>query len=169
MLNWVEHTYSFNRWANERILGTAGKLSTEQYFTRCDASFGTIHGILVHILNVQELWLTRWQGQSPTGLPDAALLPGLAEVRAKWDEVEAHTRDFIAGLQPADLAQDVIYTNFRGEKHGYKLWELMQHQANHATQHRSEAAFVMTQWGVSSGPMDMTIYMDEQKSHLIQG
>jgi uncharacterized damage-inducible protein DinB len=38
------------------------------------------------------------------------------------------------------------------------------HQVNHATQHRSEAALLLTRFGYSPGWLDLLVYVDEQSS-----
>ncbi|MER3418993.1 MAG: hypothetical protein C4290_00025, partial [Chloroflexota bacterium] len=39
------------------------------------------------------------------------------------------------------------------------LWQLLLHQANHATQHRSEVAYLLTQMGHSPGDLDLLAYL----------
>ena len=47
-------------------------------------------------------------------------------------------------LGEPDLARVVSYVNFQGETWAYPLWQQLLHQVNHATQHRSEAALLLT-------------------------
>ena len=64
------------------------------------------------------------------------------------------------GLGEAELARVVGYTNTRGQPWAYPLWQMLIHQVNHATQHRSEAAMLLTQMGHSPGDLDLLVYMD---------
>lgn len=45
----------------------------------------------------------------------------------------------------------------------YPLWQALLHQVNHATQHRSEAALLLTAAGHSPGNLDFLVYFDELK------
>ena len=62
------------------------------------------------------------------------------------------------------LAAVVEYTNFHGERWAYPLWQQMTHQVNHATQHRSEAALMLTQAGHSPGGLDLLYFVDLQNA-----
>ncbi len=48
------------------------------------------------------------------------------------------------------------------ESRAYPLWQLMLQQVNHATQHRSEAAVMLTQFGHSPGDLDFIIYLHRE-------
>ena len=72
----------------------------------------------------------------------------------------AATTRFVAGLTDARIAAIVEYTNFEGERWAYPLWQQMLHQVNHATQHRSEAAVMLTQAGHSPGWLDYLYFVD---------
>jgi uncharacterized damage-inducible protein DinB len=59
----------------------------------------------------------------------------------------------------------VSYVNFQGETWAYPLWQQMLHQANHATQHHSELAMLLTQLGHSPGWLDFLLFLDERGDH----
>ena len=152
--------YRYNAWANARILDTSARLSPEQLLASCGASFDSVRDTLVHTLGAQWLYLERWQGRSPRTMPEARQFPDLAAIRARWDEIERDTQAFVAGLRDADLDHVVEYTNMEGVRWAYPLWQQMIQQVNHGTQHRSEAAVMLTQLGFSPGWLDFLYFID---------
>ncbi len=161
MNNLIRLYYKYNHWANLRILDTVARLTPEQYHAESDVSFGTIHNILTHTFAVQWLWLMRWQGTSPTEWPKGKDFTGLPELRSYYEQVEKDTQSFLATLTEEKLPAPLTYINTKGLEYTYPLWQLMLHQCNHATQHRSEVAFITSQWHVSPGNIDITIFLDE--------
>jgi uncharacterized damage-inducible protein DinB len=157
----VRTLYRYSEWATTRIFQAASRLSPSELAAPSGASFSSVRETLVHIMAAQLIWLSRWQGTSPTSLLDAREFPDLASVRARWDQIEADTRRFVAGLTDADLARVVEYRNTRGERWAYPLWQQVVHQVNHATYHRGEVAAALTQLGHSPGDLDLLIYIDE--------
>ena len=152
--------YRYNAWANARILDMAAQLSPEQFLAARGASFDSVRDTLAHTMGAQWLYLERWQGRSPRAMPDPQECPDLAAVRARWNRIERDTQAFVAGLDDARLAQIVEYTNTEGQPWAYPLWQQMIHQVNHATQHRSEAAVMLTQFGFSPGWLDFLYFID---------
>jgi uncharacterized damage-inducible protein DinB len=163
MLERIRTLYAYSAWANARILDTAALLTPEQFTTSGDG-FGSIRDTLVHTASAQWLWLwlERWRATSPTELWDPADFPDVAILRSRWEEVEATTSAYVASLREHDLARAVSYVNFQGENWAYPLWQQLLHQVNHATQHRSEAALLLTRLGYSPGWLDLLVYVDEQ-------
>ena len=160
MLEQLRILYGYNRWANARVLAAADGL-TEQEFTRELDGAGSLRTILGHTAGAHAVWLERWQGRSPTGPWELSDLPDVASLRTHWEEIERATRAYLDTLREEDLDQIVAYTNFRGERWAYPRWQALLHQVNHATQHRSEAAVMLTQLGHSPGDLDFLIYMDQ--------
>jgi uncharacterized damage-inducible protein DinB len=156
----IRNFYDYNAWANTRILDTAAALTLAQLVAPGGASFDSVRDTLVHTMAAQWLYLERWQGRSPRAWPEASTYPDLAAIRARWEPIEHDTQAFVAALDDARLGAVVEYTNMQGEPWAYPLWQQMIHQVNHATQHRSETAVLLTQLGHSPGWLDLLYFVD---------
>jgi uncharacterized damage-inducible protein DinB len=165
MLDEIRDLYAYSAWANARVLATAGQITSEQFREDTD-SCGSIRDTLVHTASAQWLWLERWRGGSPRELWDPAGFPDVATLRTRWDEVEAATADYLASLREPDLGRVLSYVNFQGEQWAYPLWQQLLHQVNHDTQHRSEAALLLTRLGYSPGWLDFLVYVDDGSRKL---
>jgi uncharacterized damage-inducible protein DinB len=163
MLESIRTLYAYSAWANARILETAERLTQQQYTTASDG-YDSIRETLVHTASAQWLWLERWRETSPRELWDPAEFPDVAALRARWEEVEEATSAYIAALREPDLARVVSYMNLQGEMWAYPLWQQLLHQVNHATQHRSEAALLLTRLGYSPGWLDLLVYVDREEA-----
>jgi len=159
----IHNLYQYNIWANTRILDTASELSPDQLRTEASSSFGSVFGTLAHILEAQWVWLQRWQGYSPSSAFEPQAFSDLHSLRARWEEVERETQNFVAMCTEADLARLITYHNYQNELWTYPLWQQMLHQVNHATQHRSEVAMVLSAWGFSPGWLDFLYFVDENR------
>ncbi|HLF25641.1 MAG TPA: DinB family protein [Anaerolineae bacterium] len=158
--DYIRTLYAYNAWANGQILDTAAPLDPAQLFAGGGASFDSIHATLVHTLGAQWLWLSRWQGVSPRAVLNPADFPDLGSIRARWEQVERDTQVFVDALDASSLGRIVEYTNTADQPNAYPLWQIMLHQVNHATQHRSEVALLLTQFGHSPGELDLLRYLE---------
>jgi uncharacterized damage-inducible protein DinB len=156
----VRTMYAYSAWANDRVVEAAARLSPAEYRADGGASFGSVHDTLAHLLGAQWLYLQRWRGTSPRTIPEGRDFADLAALRERWRAVEADTAAFVARLDDAALAREVAYLNSAGERWAYPLWQQMLHQVNHATQHRSEVAMVLTRFGQSPGWLDFLYWVD---------
>jgi uncharacterized damage-inducible protein DinB len=151
--------YAYNNWANDIILDTCARLTAERFHQPAGASFDSVHHTLVHTMGGQWIWLSRWQGISPKTMLDPAEFSTLADIRDHWAAIERDTQGFVASLNDAALNQTITYRNTSGQTFSYPLWQLMAHQVNHATQHRSEIAMIVTQFNCSPGNLDLIAYL----------
>jgi uncharacterized damage-inducible protein DinB len=155
--------YDYNTWANARILTTAGQLTNEQFVAPGSASFSSVRDTLVHTMWAQWNWLLRWRGEPNPPHFDPAEYPDAAAMRARWNEIDGETHAFVARVDDAALEGICRYVNSRNEPMAYPLWQQMLHQVNHGTQHRSEVAVLLTEYGHSPGWMDFIVYLDVLK------
>ncbi len=154
--------YDYNFWADRRILTAAAKLSPEQFTATSSYSYGGVRGTLVHTLDTEHGW--RMIIQHGTVTPDLteAEFPTLAALEKRWDEEESAMRAYLAGLKDKDLDGLIRYTTSSGIKRERVLWHCLMHVANHGTQHRSEAAALLTSYGQSPGDLDFTVFRNEK-------
>jgi uncharacterized damage-inducible protein DinB len=152
----IRSLYDYHRWANRRLFDVAAALGDavgRDMGTHW--SVPTVKGMFAHLYGADVLWLTRWKGEAPTRMAADADFATMADLRAKWDVLEAEQRAFIEALDEAALARAVSYKNARGEELKIALGPALQHVANHATHHRSEAATMITL--ISDSPPDTGI------------
>lgn len=147
--------YQYNSWANHRTLDCCASLTPEQFTRDLGSSFGSVRDTLVHIMGAEWIWLERWHGRVPQGLPVAADFPDLESVRRRWAEVERDLTDFIASLTPEDLQRAVQFKSLAGVPHSQPLWPCLQHLANHSTYHRGQIATLLRQLGAKAVSTDL--------------
>ena len=159
-VEWIRFLYGYNHWANQRILAQTAQLSNDDWLRPRSPLNESVRDTLVHTLSAQWVWLSRWQQREAHMIRDLTPFTTVDALRTRWDEVEGETQAFVAALDEHRLADVITYVNSRGERGAYPLWQLMAHQVNHATQHRSEVALALTEAGQSPGDRDMRVYFD---------
>jgi uncharacterized damage-inducible protein DinB len=153
----IRSLYDYHRWANRRLFEVAAGLGDEAVRRAVGPQFSTptLKGMFAHLYGADWIWLQRWKGTSPPRIPSDTDFATLADLRARWDALEAEQRAFVDGLSAADLARTVAYANVEGARFEVALAPLLQHVANHATHHRSEIATMLTM--ISGSPPDTGI------------
>lgn len=164
MKEYIRFLYQFNTWANTLILDTCDQLSLHEFLRGQGSSTAapSIRDTLVHTMGAHEIWLARWGGVSPTRVLDPNDFGTVPLLREYWEQVDYHTHGFIQAAEENVLQDMMRYTNTQGKSLAYPRWQTMVHQVNHATQHRSETALLLTQAGHSPGDLDLLRYMDEK-------
>ena len=141
--------YEYNRWANGLMLDAAAALTPEQLFHEHGHSWGSVHGVLVHMMSAEWIWLSRWQGVSPKSTLNPVDFPDLQALHLRWSKVESELSAFIAIQTEESVQRPIAYSNTRGQSFTLPLWQLMAHLANHGTHHRGELAAMFALLGAS--------------------
>ena len=155
--------YRYNAWANARILNTTAQITPEQFLAPAPFSHGGLRGTLVHTLFAEWVWRRRWEGHSPSGWLHATDFPSFDALRTRWETEEMALMSFVENVSEEALNNIVHYQKTGGEARQNILWHLMVHLVNHGTQHRSEAAAMLTGFGHSPGDIDFIVYLRESK------
>jgi uncharacterized damage-inducible protein DinB len=154
--------HKYNQWANAKILNAAAKVTQAQFLADATYPHGGLRGTLVHTLFAQWIWRNRWEGNSPTVRIKPDEFPTFDSLRSRWLEEEKLLMDFIQALTDEKLGNTFQYRNTKGVPFEQVLWKAMAHVVNHGTQHRAEAAALLTELGCSPGDVDMIYFFDEQ-------
>ncbi len=159
----IQLMYHYNYWANAKILTASAQVSQEHYEAPATFPFGGLRGTLLHILESEWVWRTLFQKiESNFELPEADF-PTLAVLQTRWIEEEKAIRAYISTLKDADMENHLRYTTDTGLVRDRILWHCLYHVVNHSTQHRSEAAALLTNLGSSPGDLDFTVFLNENK------
>jgi uncharacterized damage-inducible protein DinB len=159
--------YGHANWANRRLLDQAAQLTREQLDAPLEGGYGTPRETLAHMLIAQTSWLRRFQELEPVKPRETSDFPDIAALRAAWDELNAETTAYVAGLTDDDLAEVITYKSWAGWQATGPRWQTLLHQAFHQHQHRGEVAMALTQAGHSPGDLDILDYLEESGSVAI--
>jgi uncharacterized damage-inducible protein DinB len=154
--------YQYNAWANARILGAAAQVTAEQFLAPAALSHGGLCGTLVHTLSAEWIWRRRWEGYTPSGHLSPGDFPTFRRLRDRWQEEESALMAFVENVSEEALNGPLSYRTTSGKSHENTLWHLMAHLVNHGTQHRSEAAILLTDFGHSPGDIDLIMYLRQR-------
>ena len=141
----IKLLYEFNSWANHRSMSAAEKLTNEQFVKPLGSSFSSVRDTLAHIYGAETIWLERFQGRSPSSLPDVKQFANLASLRETWMQQESRLLTFIGGLTQADLDREMEYKTLKFGVYRNPLWQSMQHVVNHGTYHRGQVTTMLRQ------------------------
>jgi uncharacterized damage-inducible protein DinB len=152
--------YQYNQWANAKILKAAANVTREQFIAPASFPHGGLRSTLVHAMFAEWIWRQRWRGTSPTSRFQPEDFPRLEALQVRWQEEEKQLMDFVASLTDERLNNTFSYKNMAGEAFTRVLWHAMAHVVNHGTQHRTEAAAMLTDFGYSPGDLDFIYFLD---------
>ena len=154
--------YDYNAWANHRSIEAVSALSTEQFVKPMGSSFGSVRDTLAHIYGGEWIWLERFQGRSPSSLPDTTQFQDMASLRERWDELEVRLLGFVRGLSQADLERTFEYKTLKFGVYHNPLWESMQHLVNHGSYHRGQVTTLLRQLGAQPIATDLMHFYRER-------
>ncbi|HVN52840.1 MAG TPA: DinB family protein [Anaerolineaceae bacterium] len=159
----IKLLYEYHYWANKRILETCARVRPEQYTAPTSmVGYSSLRGTLVHALDAEWSWRLILQGQRVTqDLATEADLPTLIDLEERWQAEEQETRAYLGSLNDEDLNGIVRYPVESGMIRERPLWHCLVHVVNHGTQHRSEAAALLTGYGQSPGDLDFTVFLNQ--------
>ncbi len=157
----IELLFRYNDWANDRILARAEKVSPEQLGAPKGLGWGSLKGVLVHLMDAERAWRVLLQDGEQVKWLEADDFADIAAIRGRWSEERAAFWAYLADLSDSDLAGMINYEAHDGLRQR-RLWHCLAHVVNHGTQHRSECAALLTGFGQSPGSLDLTAFLSNR-------
>jgi uncharacterized damage-inducible protein DinB len=154
--------YDYNAWANHRSLDAASALNPEEFTRTMGSSFSSVRDTLAHIYGGEWVWLERFQGRSPSSLPDTAQFADITSLRDRWSEHESRLLGFVRGLSQVDLDRTMEYKTLKFGVYKNPLWQSMQHLVNHGSYHRGQVTTMLRQLGAEPIATDLMHFYRER-------
>jgi uncharacterized damage-inducible protein DinB len=151
--------FDYNYWARDRQLEACAALPESDFLKPMGSSFSSLRDTLEHLVAVEWVWLERWQGRSPRGMPPWNLQT-VAAVADRWRMVERDMRAWLSHLKQDDLNCPLTYTNTKGKQFTYPLGRTVMHLLNHQSYHRGQVTTLLRQLGAEALPVDLLVAYD---------
>ena len=146
----------YNQWANLRLMEDLASMDEHALRSPTGANYGSIIGILNHLLLGDTLWLHRFTGKGrPPESLDGILHDRLPDFTMARQALDEHIVDFATGLGTVDDACILSYTNTRGEKKSGRMGVLLAHFFNHQTHHRGQIHALAANQGARMRDIDL--------------
>ena len=135
--------FEHNRWANLRAVAACVGLADAQLDATVHGTAGSVRYTLMHIAGAEQRYVMRLSGRQPTyGERDG--WPGAEQLTQALDE---------SGRALVELAEratpdEVLTGEYQGRPYALPAATVYVQAINHATEHRSQIATILTQQGV---------------------
>lgn len=148
----IRFLYAYDRWATQRVLDALDDIGPAIWGQSGVVGERGLGSILVHQLGAEQRWRNAFQGSAERPRLEDEPLPSVTDLRRKWDEEWMILDAWLPTVTDA-LLEHV--------EEGVPVWQMMVHVMNHGTQHRSEAAALLTAEGRSPGELDLIDYAEK--------
>ncbi len=148
----IRFLFDYDKWATRRVLKVADGIDPEVWSRTNVVDERGLGGIMVHQLGALMRWredLQRLDVHQPR--PEDGPLLGPRDLLERFEVEWAGYADWATTMTEEMLAYQVD---------GVPIWQMLVHVANHGTQHRSEAAALLTAEGRSPGDLDLIEYAE---------
>ena len=159
----LEILVEFHYWATKRVLDAVEPLTPEQFTQDLGNSFPSVRDTLAHLYGADWIWCSRWEGESPSALPDAQLFPDVGSIRRAWDEHEPKLRAVLRRFGAIGVDQPCEYTR-NGVRQAQPFSQTLQHVVNHGTYHRGQVVTMLRQLGAEAPTTDLIAYYRERQA-----
>ncbi len=137
--------FEHNRWANLRAVEACADLTDAQLDATVRGTAGSVRYTLIHIAGAEQRYVMRLSGRQPTyGERDGWL--GAEVLRQALDESGHALIELAARADP----DEVLEGEYQGRSFKLPVATVYVQAINHATEHRSQIATMLTQQGAES-------------------
>ena len=163
-LKYIQLMFDYNVWANDLILTKAGEITPEQLKAKTNFPWGSLYNTLIHVMDTEYGWrnLCQYNRRTPV-LDQEHQFETLTDVTTLWQKERADMQDYLDSLTEDDLDGVTSYNVPDGVRERI-LWHCLLHIVNHGTQHRSECAQILTDFGQSPGDIDLMLFLNQRKA-----
>ncbi len=156
----VRFLYAYDRWATQRVLAVLDGLDPAVWAKPNTNGEMSLGATLAHQFGAAQRWRNAFQQTGEEPEPESGPLPTIDELRRWWEGEWAVEDAWLPTV--SDGFVDYVFE-------GTPVWQMIVHVINHGTQHRAEAAALLTAEGRSPGELDLINFVDERAAGAGQG
>ncbi len=153
MASILEHLFRHNRWANRLMVERCQGLSEEQLDRSVEGTYGTLRDTLTHLIRAEAGYTFRLTGQ-PRVFGREDQFPGVGRVAELLDMTGAALEAIADGLD----TDRVVEITTAEHTESVPAFVILLQAINHATEHRSHIATILTQLGIEPPDLDLWSY-----------
>ena len=148
-----QQLYRHNRWANRLVMAACRGLTPEQLAADCPGTYGALGPTLAHLAAAEAGYVHRLTDE-PRVLSwrDPAPAPPVAELADAMEQTGTRLIALAASTPDDHVA---AFTTLDGEDVRIPGWVLLAQAIDHAREHRTHAATILTQLGITPPDMDL--------------
>jgi uncharacterized damage-inducible protein DinB len=146
----------YNRIANERLYATCAQLNDAEYRKQRSGSFGSIHGLLNHILLGDRRWMGLFEnGERVTPPLNQILYDDFPSLRSARAHEDTRIDSFFSDLDVTFWGRSFEYTNNQGKDYVETAHVACSHLFNHQTHHRGQVHVMLSQTQIAPPALDL--------------
>ncbi|QCK13830.1 DinB family protein [Mangrovivirga cuniculi] len=116
--------------------------------------------LLSHIINAQEIWISRIQNEKASLEIWEELSPGSLK---EYNEI--HLKKFIDIISSRDHDEIISYNSLSGKSYTTSVRDILTHVAFHGIHHRAQVAQLLSEKSIKPPPSDYIYYIRESKTN----
>ncbi len=146
----------YNHIANERLFEACAKIEDAEYRKPRHGSFGSIHGLLNHVLLGDRIWRARFYGGGRlTPALNTVLFSEFPDLKSARIDEDARIEKFFGNLSDDFLDRSFHYTNNQGKDYVETALVAASHYFNHQKHHRGQVHVMLSQTPVAPPSLDL--------------
>ena len=153
--------FTYDRWANTKILDACGKLTAEQYVAEPVPGWSSVRSTVYHIALATEWNLRTLAGDPDESIPAEADLATVDDATRLLERAYRRFEELRPTLTPERL--DTLLTlRAVGRTFTLPRWAILRHIVSHSTYHRGQIASKLKRFGIEPPNTDFFFWVIEQ-------
>jgi uncharacterized damage-inducible protein DinB len=140
---YCQHLLSYDRWANQTVIEKIAPI-----YDQSEAIAKTMS----HVLNAQQIWLSRAKSQS--SLVDVWAVHAFEELLPMLEAQIAAWTNFLLSRTDIELITPIVYHNTSGQQFETPVIAMLTQVINHGTHHRAQISQQLRQHGIQPVQLD---------------
>ena len=158
--------FSYDRWANTKVLDACLELTAEQYVAEPVPGWSSVRSTIYHIALVTEFHLRTLAGDLDESIPTEADLATVDDAARLLERAYRRFEELRPTLMPERL-NTMLTLRGRDDRIGdytftMPRWALLRHIVNHSTYHRGQVASKLKRFGIEQPVSDFFFWVIEQ-------